>query len=161
MNDRLQARTDQGVSIWLDDISRQRLRTGNLADLIKTHNLVGVTSNPTIFAKAVADADDYEDQVKDLAARGVDLEEAVRAITTFDVRWACDRRKVTCRRERRPGRPRQYRGRPAARQEHRGDDRGGPRPVVAGGPGQRHDQDPGHCRGPPSPSPTRPPKASA
>ena len=90
MNDRLQALTDQGVSIWLDDISRQRLRTGNLADLIKTHNLVGVTSNPTIFAKAVADADDYEVQVKDLAARGVDLEEAVRAITTFDVRWACD-----------------------------------------------------------------------
>ena len=88
MNDRLQALTDQGVSIWLDDISVSGCAAA--ADLIKTHNLVGVTSNPTIFAKAVADADDYEDQVKDLAARGVDLEEAVRAITTFDVRWACD-----------------------------------------------------------------------
>ena len=49
-----------------------------------------MTSNPTIFAKAVADADDYDEQVKDLAVRGVDLEEAVRAITTYDVRWACD-----------------------------------------------------------------------
>ncbi|MDQ3096456.1 MAG: transaldolase, partial [Actinomycetota bacterium] len=47
-------------------------------------------SNPTIFAKAVSDADDYSEQVKDLAVRGVDLEEAVRAITTYDVRWACD-----------------------------------------------------------------------
>jgi transaldolase len=90
MNDRLQALTDQGVSIWLDDLSRERLRTGNLADLIKTHNLAGITSNPTIFAKAVSDADDYEDQIHDLAARGVDVEEAVRAITTYDVRWACD-----------------------------------------------------------------------
>jgi transaldolase len=90
MNDRLQKLSKQGVSIWLDDISRQRLRTGNLADLIRSHNLVGVTSNPTIFAKAVADADDYEEQIKGLAARGVDVEEAVRAITTYDVRWACD-----------------------------------------------------------------------
>jgi transaldolase len=90
MNDRLQALSDQGVSIWLDDISRSRLKTGNLADLIANSRVVGVTSNPTIFAKAVSDADDYEAQVADLATRGVELEEAVRAITTFDVRWACD-----------------------------------------------------------------------
>ncbi|MDQ3485896.1 MAG: transaldolase, partial [Actinomycetota bacterium] len=63
---------------------------GNLAKLIKERHVVGVTSNPTIFAKAVSDADDYTEQVKDLAVRGVDLEEAVRAITTYDVRWACD-----------------------------------------------------------------------
>ncbi len=90
MNDRLQALSDQGVSVWLDDISRERLKTGNLAKLIAERHVVGVTSNPTIFAKAVADADDYADQVHDLAVRGVDLEEAVRAITTYDVRWACD-----------------------------------------------------------------------
>ncbi len=90
MTDRLQALSDQGVSIWLDDISRHRLKSGNLADLIADKHVVGVTSNPTIFAKAVSEADDYEDQVADLAVRGVDLEEAVRAITTFDVRWACD-----------------------------------------------------------------------
>ncbi|MBA3309361.1 MAG: transaldolase [Nocardioidaceae bacterium] len=90
MNDRLQALSDQGVSVWLDDISRDRLKSGNLADLIEHSNVVGVTSNPTIFAKAVSDADDYADQVKDLQLREVSLEEAVRAITTFDVRWACD-----------------------------------------------------------------------
>jgi transaldolase len=90
MNDPLQALSDQGVSIWLDDISRGRLQSGNLAELAETRHVVGVTSNPTIFAKAVADADHYAEQVKDLAVRGVDLEEAVRAITTYDVRWACD-----------------------------------------------------------------------
>ena len=90
MNDRLQQLSDQGVSVWLDDISRDRLKSGSLQDLVTTKHVVGVTSNPTIFAKAVANADDYADQVKDLAVRGVDLEEAVRAITTFDVRWACD-----------------------------------------------------------------------
>ena len=90
MNDRLQALSDNGVSVWLDDISRARLTSGNLAKLIKERYVVGVTSNPTIFAKAVSEADDYSEQVKDLAVRGVDLEEAVRAITTYDVRWACD-----------------------------------------------------------------------
>jgi len=90
MTDRLQQLSDQGVSIWLDDISRGRLKSGNLAELIDNDHVVGVTSNPTIFAKAVADAEDYADQVHDLAVRGVDLEEAVRSITTFDVRWACD-----------------------------------------------------------------------
>jgi len=90
MTDRLQQLSDQGVSVWLDDISRDRLKSGNLEDLIKNRHVVGVTSNPTIFAKALSDADDYKGQVKDLAVRGVQLEEAVRAITTYDVRWACD-----------------------------------------------------------------------
>jgi transaldolase len=90
MNDRLQALTDQGVSIWLDDISRERLTTGGLAQLSKDKHVVGVTSNPTIFAAAVADAEDYADQVADLAIRGVDVGSAVRLITAYDVRWACD-----------------------------------------------------------------------
>lgn len=90
MKDPLATLSDLGVSIWLDDISRERLHTGNLADLVQNKHVVGVTSNPTIFAKAVAEADDYAEQVHDLAVRGVDLEEAVRAITTYDVRWACD-----------------------------------------------------------------------
>ncbi len=89
MTDRLQDLSDAGVSTWLDDISRERLSTGNLADLVASKHVVGVTSNPTIFAKAVEDRDHYADQVKDLALRGVDLEEAVRAITTYDVRWGC------------------------------------------------------------------------
>ncbi|MGW5358767.1 transaldolase [Actinopolymorpha pittospori] len=90
MNDRLAELSGAGVAIWIDDVSRRRLSTGNLAELIKDKNVVGVTSNPTIFAKALSNADDYADQTRDLAVRGVDLEEAVRAITTYDIRWAAD-----------------------------------------------------------------------
>jgi transaldolase len=90
MNDRLKALADEGVAIWIDDVSRQRLSTGNLAELVRDKHVVGVTSNPTIFAKALSDAKVYSDQTRDLAVRGVDVEEAVRAITTYDIRWACD-----------------------------------------------------------------------
>jgi transaldolase len=90
MTDNLQALADQDVSIWLDDISRERLTTGGLARLAQDKHVSGVTSNPTIFAAAVSDREDYADQVAELAVRGVDIGEAVRLITTFDVRWACD-----------------------------------------------------------------------
>jgi transaldolase len=89
-NDRLEALSEAGVSVWLDDLSRERLRDGHLQRLIEEKHVVGVTSNPTIFAKAVADADDYAEQVHELAARGVSVDEAARMITTYDVRWACD-----------------------------------------------------------------------
>jgi transaldolase len=89
-DDTLQALADAGVSIWLDDISRDRLRTGNLGTLIRDMHVVGVTSNPTIFAHAVGSGDAYDTQVADLAARGVSIDEAARAITTFDIRWAAD-----------------------------------------------------------------------
>ncbi len=79
-----------GVSIWLDDLSRERLRSGNLAQLIDDHHVVGVTTNPSIFQKALSDGAAYAEQVADLALRGVDVEEAVRALTTADVREACD-----------------------------------------------------------------------
>ena len=82
--------TAAGVSIWLDDISRERLRTGNLAGLIRDWAVTGVTSNPTIFAGAVAHGDAYDQQLKDLAIRGVQTEEAARNITTYDIRWGCD-----------------------------------------------------------------------
>ncbi|GAA4519810.1 transaldolase [Actinoallomurus oryzae] len=90
MTDILKALSDEGVSIWLDDISRERLQSGNLAQLIKEKYVVGVTSNPTIFAKALSKGSSYDEQVRDLAVRGVDVEEAVRAITTYDIRWAAD-----------------------------------------------------------------------
>lgn len=90
MNDRLRALSDEGVAIWIDDVSRARLSSGNLAELVTDKHIVGVTSNPTIFAKALSDADGYADQVRDLAVRGVGVEESVRAITTYDIRWACD-----------------------------------------------------------------------
>ena len=79
-----------GVSIWLDDLSRERLVTGSLADLMEHDHVVGVTTNPTIFAKAMAESDAYEQQIDDMRARGVSPGEALRALTTYDVRWACD-----------------------------------------------------------------------
>jgi transaldolase len=82
--------TEMGVSIWLDDISRERLSTGNLASLVRDMQVRGVTSNPTIFAKALASGSAYAEQVADLAVRGVTVDEASRAITTYDIRWACD-----------------------------------------------------------------------
>jgi transaldolase len=88
--DRLAELSAAGVAVWLDDISRQRLSTGGLDALRRQQHVVGVTSNPTIFAKALAEADEYATQVKDLSLRGVSLEEAARMITTYDVRWACD-----------------------------------------------------------------------
>jgi transaldolase len=79
-----------GVAVWLDDISRDRLATGNLADLIRDRHVVGVTSNPTIFAHALGSGSAYKSQIADLEVREVGLEEASRAITTYDIRWACD-----------------------------------------------------------------------
>ncbi|HJY93330.1 MAG TPA: transaldolase [Streptosporangiaceae bacterium] len=79
-----------GVSVWLDDISRDRLRTGNLQMLIDDYHVVGVTSNPTIFAHALANGDAYDEQLADLKTRGVSVEEASRLITTYDIRWGCD-----------------------------------------------------------------------
>ena len=79
-----------GVAVWLDDLSRERLRSGNLAELVQTRSVVGVTTNPSIFQKALSDGAAYDEQVRDLALRGTDVGEAVRALTTYDVRWACD-----------------------------------------------------------------------
>jgi transaldolase len=89
-SDPLRQLSDQGVAIWLDDMSRARLSTGTLADLIRDKHVIGATTNPTIFQKALDGSAFYDDQVTDLARRGVDVEEAVRMITTYDVRWACD-----------------------------------------------------------------------
>jgi transaldolase len=90
MTDRLAELSAAGVAVWIDDLSRVRLTTGNLDALRREQHVVGVTTNPTIFAKALSDADAYDEQVKDLAARDVSVEEAVRMLTTYDVRWACD-----------------------------------------------------------------------
>jgi transaldolase len=79
-----------GVAVWLDDISRERLASGNLAMLMRDMHVTGVTSNPTIFAHALSSGPAYREQVADLAVRGVTVDEASRAITTYDIRWACD-----------------------------------------------------------------------
>lgn len=90
MNERLKALSDAGVSIWLDDLSRARLTSGNLKDLIDNYSVVGVTTNPTIFAAAMASGHDYADQTARLKAEGKDVNAVIRAATTDDVRNACD-----------------------------------------------------------------------
>ena len=82
--------SEQGVAVWLDDLSRERLRSGNLDDLTRTRRVVGVTTNPTIFAGALAGGDSYDAQLAELAAAGVSTEAAVTTITTDDVRAAAD-----------------------------------------------------------------------
>ena len=90
MSDRLQALTDAGVSIWLDDLSRERIETGNLADLVKEKSVVGVTTNPTIFASAIAGGERYDDQVEALVEKGEGVDRVIFELTTEDVRNACD-----------------------------------------------------------------------
>jgi transaldolase len=90
MTDPLAQLTAAGVSLWLDDLSRERLRTGSLAALIADKHVTGVTSNPTIFAAALADGKEYAAQVGELAARGADVDATARTLMTDDVRNACD-----------------------------------------------------------------------
>ncbi|MGW3494964.1 transaldolase [Streptomyces sp. NPDC001020] len=90
MTDALKRLSEEGVAIWLDDLSRKRITSGNLAELIDQQHVVGVTTNPSIFQKAISSGDGYERQLADLAARKVTVEEAVRMITTADVRDAAD-----------------------------------------------------------------------
>ena len=78
------------VSIWLDDLSRPRIQTGSLARMVKGGEIVGITTNPTIFAKAIGAGSGYEDQLRDLALRGTAIGETLRLLTAWDVRAACD-----------------------------------------------------------------------
>ena len=90
MGDPLAELAATGVAVWLDDLSRARLATGSLAALVRDRHVVGVTTNPTIFQQAISGSDHYDGQIRDLAVRGVEAAEALRMITAFDVRWACD-----------------------------------------------------------------------
>ncbi|GAA3369991.1 transaldolase [Streptomyces sannanensis] len=90
MTDALKRLSDEGVAIWLDDLSRRRITSGNLAELTDQQHVVGVTTNPSIFQKAISHGEGYEQQLADLAARKVTVDEAIRMITTADVRDAAD-----------------------------------------------------------------------
>ena len=79
---------DAGVSIWLDDLSRERLNSGNLAGLVESSSVTGVTTNPTIFAAALSNGAAYDEQLRGLGQ--VDVGEAIRELTSTDVRNACD-----------------------------------------------------------------------
>jgi transaldolase len=89
-NPRLAALSTAGVSVWLDDPSRERLSSGNLSQLITTHSVVGVTTNPSIFQGALSHGHAYDDQIAELADGGADVEATIRTVTTDDVRSACD-----------------------------------------------------------------------
>jgi len=89
-DDRLAALSAAGVSIWLDDLSRELIESGDLQRLVDDKHVVGVTTNPTIFASALSDGERYTDQVQELAGRGADVGEAIFDITTEDVRRGCD-----------------------------------------------------------------------
>jgi transaldolase len=89
-NSHLAALSAAGVSVWLDDLSRDRLSSGNLQELIDTKSIVGVTTNPSIFQAALSTGTAYDAQVAELAARGADVDATIRTATTDDVRQACD-----------------------------------------------------------------------
>ena len=89
-NPNLAALSAAGVSVWLDDLSRDRIRSGNLQELIDTKSVVGVTTNPSIFQAALSSGTAYDAQVAELAARGADVDATIRTATTDDVREACD-----------------------------------------------------------------------
>lgn len=82
--------TAAGVAIWLDDLSRTRIVSGDLARMVEAGDIVGITTNPTIFAKAISAGSGYEDQIRDLALRGTAIGETLRLLTAWDVRTACD-----------------------------------------------------------------------
>ncbi|PWW23755.1 transaldolase [Geodermatophilus normandii] len=89
-NEKLAELSQAGVAVWLDDLSRDRIRSGNLQSLVDERSVVGVTTNPTIFAAAISGSDSYDDQLHAMAVRKVSVEEALRTITAADVRDACD-----------------------------------------------------------------------
>ena len=89
-NERTAALSATGVSIWLDDLSRTRIESGQLAELIDTLSVVGVTTNPTIFQNAIGSGVGYGDRIADCARRGLDASATITELTTADVADACD-----------------------------------------------------------------------
>ncbi|UYP20779.1 transaldolase [Rhodococcus sp. Z13] len=89
-NPALAALSAEGVSVWLDDLSRDLIRSGKLADLVATRSVVGVTTNPSIFQAALSKGHAYDEQIRELAAGGHDVDASILAVTTDDVRAACD-----------------------------------------------------------------------
>ncbi|MFT3715236.1 MAG: transaldolase [Gordonia sp. (in: high G+C Gram-positive bacteria)] len=89
-NPKLAELSEAGVSVWLDDLSRDLIASGGLQEQIDTHSVSGVTTNPAIFQNSIAKADTYDDQIAELAKQGADVDAVITAITTDDVRSACD-----------------------------------------------------------------------
>ncbi|SNR65735.1 transaldolase [Haloechinothrix alba] len=90
MGEALRELASNGVAVWLDELSRRRLRSGNLEALVRSGQITGVTTNPTIFHRSLSEDVAYADELVDLAQLGFSADEVVRVLTTADVRWACD-----------------------------------------------------------------------
>src|ERR1700753_4371556 len=90
MSNALNNLAEAGVSVWLDDLSRPLIESRNLAKMVNDGEIVGITTNPTIFAKAIGSGSGYEDQLRELALRGTAIGETLRLLTARDVRAACD-----------------------------------------------------------------------
>jgi len=90
MSSALNDLAEAGVSVWLDDLSRPLIETGSLAKLVDDGEIVGITTNPTIFAKAIGAGSGYAEQLRELALRGTAIGETLRLLTAWDVRAACD-----------------------------------------------------------------------
>lgn len=79
-----------GTATWLDDLSRERITSGNLAEIIDSKSIVGVTTNPSIFQAAMTSGDAYDEQIAELKGSNIDPAEAVYAMSVKDVQDACD-----------------------------------------------------------------------
>ena len=146
MTERLKALADAGVSIWLDDLSRERIETGNLAELVKDSRSSASPRTRRSSPAALSDGERYDDQVRRLAADGADVDEAIFELTTDDVRNACDvlRRSTTPPTASTAGsRSRSTPASPTTPRHHRL----GPRAVGRRRPPERAHQDPRHRRG--------------
>jgi Transaldolase/Fructose-6-phosphate aldolase len=89
-NEKLAELSVAGVAVWLDDLSRDRIHSGDLQSLVDDYSVVGITTNPTIFAAAISASGSYDDQVHAMAVRKISVGEALRTVTAADVRDACD-----------------------------------------------------------------------
>ena len=138
-----------GQSPWLDSVRRTLITSGELQRLIDD-GITGVTSNPSIFGKAIGGSTDYDEEVARIASDGGDLDplEVFETLAIVDIQMAADVLRPALRRHRRAGRVRELRGRAAAGARHRRDDRGRPAPLGTDRPPERDDQGPGHPRGP-------------
>ncbi len=140
---RLHELFEAGVSPWIDSVSREMLETGELARLMKEDSVVGVTSNPTIFQKALSTGDWYDEQLGELLKTEDDPTEIFLQLAMEDIRRACDLMQPGLGADRRRRRLRLDRGRSDARLRPRGDVRAGDQAARGGRQAEPVREDPG------------------
>ena len=134
VNERLAALTAAGTSVWLDQIRRSLITSGELERLERELSLRGVTSNPAIFEKAILGSTDYDEQIAELAPQGLSAREIYDEIAVLDVQLACDVLRERLGGGGPRGRLRLARGGAGLRARHRRDAQAGARVLGARGP---------------------------